>query len=144
MNILLFCILSSDNSFQQQSFSLLVRIWDIRPFAPQERCVKIIQGHQHNFEKVGTFFYNAIQGDFYFNKSLYGQKSNENKTWWKNVKCALPYFCLKNGFFFWNPQCLPIHSFTFSLLQLNLQNTNQWVICLTPMMSSYSLSAFNP
>ena len=30
-----------------------VRIWDIRPFAPQERCVKIMQGHQHTFEKVG-------------------------------------------------------------------------------------------
>lgn len=28
-----------------------VRIWDIRPFAPQERCVKIIQGNQHTFEK---------------------------------------------------------------------------------------------
>jgi hypothetical protein len=28
-----------------------VRIWDIRPFAPQERCVKIMQGHQHTFEK---------------------------------------------------------------------------------------------
>ncbi|GAB1599403.1 U5 small nuclear ribonucleoprotein 40 kDa protein-like [Argonauta hians] len=28
-----------------------VRIWDIRPFAPQERCVKLFQGHQHSFEK---------------------------------------------------------------------------------------------
>ncbi|XP_041361654.1 U5 small nuclear ribonucleoprotein 40 kDa protein-like [Gigantopelta aegis] len=28
-----------------------LRIWDVRPFAPQERCVKILQGHQHTFEK---------------------------------------------------------------------------------------------
>lgn len=32
--------------------ALSVRIWDIRPFAPAERCVKLIQGHTHNFEKV--------------------------------------------------------------------------------------------
>ena len=23
-----------------------LRVWDIRPFAPEERCVKIITGHQ--------------------------------------------------------------------------------------------------
>ena len=33
-----------------------MRIWDVRPFAPQERCVKIFQGHQHTFEKVGKYF----------------------------------------------------------------------------------------
>jgi len=32
-------------------FSFQVRIWDVRAFAPQERCVKIITGHQLNFEK---------------------------------------------------------------------------------------------
>ncbi|KAL3565665.1 hypothetical protein D5086_033711 [Populus alba] len=26
-------------------------IWDMRPYAPQNRCVKIFEGHQHNFEK---------------------------------------------------------------------------------------------
>ncbi|KAL3574374.1 hypothetical protein D5086_024987 [Populus alba] len=26
-------------------------IWDMRPFASQNRCVKIFDGHQHNFEK---------------------------------------------------------------------------------------------
>lgn len=31
---------------------VLVRIWDVRPFAPKERCVKILQGNVHNFEKV--------------------------------------------------------------------------------------------
>lgn len=29
-----------------------VRVWDVRPFAPKERCVKIFQGNVHNFEKV--------------------------------------------------------------------------------------------
>uniref|UniRef100_A0A8D0J262 Small nuclear ribonucleoprotein U5 subunit 40 n=2 Tax=Sus scrofa TaxID=9823 RepID=A0A8D0J262_PIG len=28
-----------------------VRVWDVRPFAPKERCVKIFQGNVHNFEK---------------------------------------------------------------------------------------------
>lgn len=28
-----------------------LRVWDIRPFAPEQRCVKIFQGHSHNFEK---------------------------------------------------------------------------------------------
>lgn len=28
-----------------------LRIWDVRPFAPTERCVKLMSGHQHNFEK---------------------------------------------------------------------------------------------
>ena len=32
-----------------------VRIWDVRPFAPHERCVKIFQGNQHTYEKVSTF-----------------------------------------------------------------------------------------
>ena len=26
-------------------------IWDIRPFAPKDRCIKTFHGHQHNFEK---------------------------------------------------------------------------------------------
>lgn len=26
-------------------------VWDIRPFAPQDRCVKTLHGHSHNFEK---------------------------------------------------------------------------------------------
>lgn len=26
-------------------------VWDMRPYAPQNRCVKILEGHQHNFEK---------------------------------------------------------------------------------------------
>ncbi|CAH8305929.1 unnamed protein product [Eruca vesicaria subsp. sativa] len=26
-------------------------VWDMRPYAPKNRCVKIFEGHQHNFEK---------------------------------------------------------------------------------------------
>ncbi|KAK9159680.1 hypothetical protein Syun_006021 [Stephania yunnanensis] len=39
--------LLSPNEFN----GLLLRIWDLRPYAPQNRCVKIFTGHQHNFEK---------------------------------------------------------------------------------------------
>ncbi|KAK9814586.1 hypothetical protein WJX72_008235 [[Myrmecia] bisecta] len=28
-----------------------LRVWDMRPFAPANRCEKVITGHQHNFEK---------------------------------------------------------------------------------------------
>eukprot|EP00095_Tigriopus_kingsejongensis_P001785 maker-scaffold225_size250570-snap-gene-1.16 protein:Tk01785 transcript:maker-scaffold225_size250570-snap-gene-1.16-mRNA-1 annotation:"wd repeat-containing protein 57" len=28
-----------------------LRIWDVRPFVQNDRCTKIITGHQHNFEK---------------------------------------------------------------------------------------------
>lgn len=44
--------LSPDGSYVlSNSMDNTVRIWDVRPFAPQERCVKIMQGNQHNFEK---------------------------------------------------------------------------------------------
>ena len=26
-------------------------VWDIRPYAPQDRCIKTLHGHSHNFEK---------------------------------------------------------------------------------------------
>lgn len=45
--------LSPDGSYLlSNAMDNTLRIWDIRPFAPQERCVKILSGHQHNFEKV--------------------------------------------------------------------------------------------
>lgn len=28
-----------------------LRIWDIRPYSPADRCIKVFNGHQHNFEK---------------------------------------------------------------------------------------------
>lgn len=44
--------LSPDGSYVlSNAMDNSLRIWDIRPFAPQERCVKIFQGHQHNFEQ---------------------------------------------------------------------------------------------
>lgn len=29
-----------------------LRVWDVRPFAPAERCVRVLQGATHNFEKL--------------------------------------------------------------------------------------------
>lgn len=50
--------LSPDGSYLlSNAMDNSLRIWDVRPFAPQERCVKILSGHQHNFEKVSLFFY---------------------------------------------------------------------------------------
>ena len=44
--------LSPDGSYVlSNAMDNSLRIWDIRPFAPFERCVKILSGHQHNFEK---------------------------------------------------------------------------------------------
>lgn len=44
--------LSPDGSFVlSNSMDNTVRIWDIRPYAPDERCVKVFTGHQHNFER---------------------------------------------------------------------------------------------
>jgi Prp8 binding protein len=28
-----------------------VRLWDVRPFAPEQRCLRVFHGNQHNFEK---------------------------------------------------------------------------------------------
>lgn len=45
--------LSPDGSYiLSNSMDNTLKIWDVRPFAPYERCVKILSGHQHNFEKV--------------------------------------------------------------------------------------------
>lgn len=44
--------LSADGSYiLSNSMDNSLRIWDVRPYAPPERCVKIFSGHQHNFEK---------------------------------------------------------------------------------------------
>lgn len=51
----LFSLFSSKyNCFVIYQFALfcVVRMWDIRPFAPLERCLKVFTGAQHNFEKV--------------------------------------------------------------------------------------------
>ncbi len=37
--------------WNELSIVSIVCIWDIRPFAPQDRCIKTLSGHQHNFEK---------------------------------------------------------------------------------------------
>ncbi|XP_050087210.1 U5 small nuclear ribonucleoprotein 40 kDa protein [Anopheles aquasalis] len=44
--------LSPDGSYVlSNSMDSTLRIWDIRPYVPGERCVKVFNGHQHNFEK---------------------------------------------------------------------------------------------
>ncbi|KAG5876123.1 hypothetical protein JTB14_036163 [Gonioctena quinquepunctata] len=44
--------LSLDGSYLlSNSMDNTLRIWDVRAYAPAERCVKIFNGHQHNFEK---------------------------------------------------------------------------------------------
>ncbi len=37
-----------------------LRVWDIRPYAPADRCVKVFSGHQHNFEKVTSIFFTYL------------------------------------------------------------------------------------
>lgn len=44
--------LSPDGSYLlSNAMDNTLRIWDVRPYAPMERCVKIMSGHQHTFEK---------------------------------------------------------------------------------------------
>jgi len=44
--------LSADGSYLlSNAMDNTLRIWDVRPYAPPERCVKILSGHQHSFEK---------------------------------------------------------------------------------------------
>ncbi|XP_071451309.1 U5 small nuclear ribonucleoprotein 40 kDa protein [Hetaerina americana] len=44
--------LSPDGSYAlSNAMDSILRIWDVRPYAPPERCVKILAGHHHNFEK---------------------------------------------------------------------------------------------
>ena len=31
-----------------------VRVWDVRPFAPADRQLKVLHGHKHGFEKVSV------------------------------------------------------------------------------------------
>lgn len=53
--------LSPDGSYiLSNSMDNTLRIWDVRPFAPYERCVKILTGHSHNFEKVSFFFFSGF------------------------------------------------------------------------------------
>ena len=44
--------LSRDGSFLlSNAMDRQLRVWDVRPFAPATRCVKILVGHEHSFEK---------------------------------------------------------------------------------------------
>lgn len=44
--------LSPDGSFLlSNAMDATLRVWDVRPYAPAERCVRVMTGHAHNFEK---------------------------------------------------------------------------------------------
>ncbi|XP_061719038.1 U5 small nuclear ribonucleoprotein 40 kDa protein [Cydia pomonella] len=44
--------LSYDGSYLlSNAMDSTLRIWDVRAFAPGERCVKLLAGHHHNFER---------------------------------------------------------------------------------------------
>mmetsp|Transcript_1901 Transcript_1901/g.2956 ORF Transcript_1901/g.2956 Transcript_1901/m.2956 type:complete len:357 (-) Transcript_1901:580-1650(-) len=40
------------NHLLSNSMDNTMRVWDMRPYAPANRCVKIITGHMHSFEKL--------------------------------------------------------------------------------------------
>jgi len=45
--------LSPDGSYLlSNSMDNVVRIWDIRPYVSEQRCIKTFHGAQHNFEKT--------------------------------------------------------------------------------------------
>jgi Prp8 binding protein len=39
------------NSLLTNSMDNTLRIWDVRPYAPANRCTHVMSGHQHTFEK---------------------------------------------------------------------------------------------
>jgi len=44
--------LSPDGNFlASNAMDSTIRVWDVRPYASQERCLKVLRGHSHNFEK---------------------------------------------------------------------------------------------
>merc|ERR1712118_377112 len=44
--------LSPDGSYlMSNAMDSSLRIWDVRPYAPSDRCIKIFNGASHNFEK---------------------------------------------------------------------------------------------
>lgn len=43
---------SAGTHIVSNSMDCTARIWDVRPFAGAQRCIKTLTGHQHNFEKV--------------------------------------------------------------------------------------------
>jgi len=66
-----------------------LRVWDVRPFAPLQRCVKIFQGAQHNFEQ------NLLKCNWSSNGLLVGAGSSDRMCYiWdttsRQVKYKLP------------------------------------------------------
>jgi len=66
-----------------------LRVWDIRPYAPIQRCVKIFTGAQHNFEQ------NLIKANWSRDGSLVGSGSSDRMVYiWdtatRQIKYKLP------------------------------------------------------
>ena len=45
------CFFYSVSTFLLRTQDNTLRMWDMRPFAPANRCTKVFTGHQHNFEQ---------------------------------------------------------------------------------------------
>jgi len=66
-----------------------LRIWDIRPFAPAQRCLKVLNGAQHNFEQ------HLIKSNWSSDGSLVGSGSSDRMVYiWdastRQIKYKLP------------------------------------------------------
>lgn len=45
------CLSHNGNFVLSNSMDCTLRKWDVRPFAPNDRCVSVFHGHKHDFEK---------------------------------------------------------------------------------------------
>lgn len=41
----------SGSHLLSNSMDNTLRVWDVRPYAPQNRCTRVLTGHVHNFER---------------------------------------------------------------------------------------------
>jgi len=63
-----------------------LRVWDIRPYAPVQRCVKIFNGAQHNFEQ------NLIKCNWSSDGSLIGAGSSDRMVYiWDTTNRQIKY-----------------------------------------------------
>jgi Prp8 binding protein len=63
-----------------------LRAWDIRPFAPAQRCAKLFQGAQHNFEQT------LIKCNWSANGLLVASGSSDRLVYiWDTTSCQIKY-----------------------------------------------------
>eukprot|EP00735_Rhodelphis_limneticus_P014038 TRINITY_DN8013_c0_g1::TRINITY_DN8013_c0_g1_i1::g.15473::m.15473 TRINITY_DN8013_c0_g1::TRINITY_DN8013_c0_g1_i1::g.15473 ORF type:complete len:130 (-),score=34.80,sp/Q96DI7/SNR40_HUMAN/67.72/1e-59,WD40/PF00400.27/1.8e-05,WD40/PF00400.27/0.29,WD40/PF00400.27/1.3e-09 TRINITY_DN8013_c0_g1_i1:398-787(-) len=64
--------LSTDGSFLlSNAMDNTLRCWDVRPYAPRDRCIKVFLGHKHTFEQ------NLLRCRFSRNGSLVSAASGD-------------------------------------------------------------------